>query len=168
MAGLDPNRALVFGLQARGDKLVSRDFLQRNLPWEINITEETQQIQVEEMRDAALGVMGAMAQALPQMVLQGQDPSKILTGLATVIQGRQQGKQIEELLAEAFAPTPAPSGVEPQPDQAPQDGASGPQSAPPGASSAPTAPPAMESLLAGMNQSGNPRLSAGLSRRSQV
>jgi len=25
-AGLDPNRALVFGLQARGDKLISRDF----------------------------------------------------------------------------------------------------------------------------------------------
>ena len=27
MAGLDPNRALVFGLQARGDRLISRDFL---------------------------------------------------------------------------------------------------------------------------------------------
>lgn len=170
MAGLDPNRALVFGLQARGDKLVSRDFLQRNLPWEINITEETQQIQVEEMRDAAIGVMGALSQALPQMVMQGQDPSNILSGLATVIKGRQQGKQIEDLLEEAFAPTPpaqAPSGVVAAPGQQPTPGASGPQIAPPGASSN-GQPPAMESLLAGMNQTGNPRLSAGLSRRSPV
>ena len=171
MAGLNPNQALIFGLQARGDKLVSRDYLQRNLPWEINITDETQQIQVEEMRDAALGVMGAMAQALPQMVLQGQDPSKILTGLATVIQGRQQGKQIEDLLADAFAPTPAPSGVVATPGQPPQPGAPGPQIAPPGASSAPQtngAPPAMESLLASMNGNGTTRLSAGLTRRSPV
>ena len=37
MAGLDPNRALVFGLQARGDKLISRDFLRRQMPWEMNV-----------------------------------------------------------------------------------------------------------------------------------
>ena len=172
MAGLDPNRALVFGLQARGDGLISRDFLQRNLPWEMNITEETQQIEVEKMRDAALAVMGGMGQALPQMITQGQDPSRILTALADVIKGRQQGKQIEDLLAVAFAPqAPAPSGVDASSGQPPQNGAPGPQSAPPGASSGPQAggpPPAMESLLAGMNQTGNPRLSAGLSRRSPV
>ena len=35
MAGLDPNRAAIFGLQLRGDKLISRDFLRRNLPLNI-------------------------------------------------------------------------------------------------------------------------------------
>jgi hypothetical protein len=169
MAGLDPNRALVFGLQARGDKLISRDFLQRNLPWELNITEETQQIQVEELRDATVAMLGALAGALPQMVMQGQDPSKILSSMAQVIKGRQEGKEIEELVQEAFAPTPpppAPPGVEPQPGQTPQ-GAPGPTSAPPGALP-PGQPPAMEQLLAGMNQSGNPRLSAGVSRQTRV
>ena len=169
MAGLDPNRALVFGLQARGDKLISRDFLQRNLPWELNITEETQQIQVEELRDATVAMLGALAGALPQMVMQGQDPSKILSSMAQVIKGRQEGKEIEELVQEAFAPEPAPQGppgVEPQPGQTPQ-GAPGPTSAPPGASPA-GQPPAMEELLAGMNQSGNPRLSAGVSRQTRV
>ena len=170
MAGLAPNTALIFGLQARGDKLISRDFLQRNLPWEMNITEETQQIQVEEMRDAAVGVMGALAQALPQLIMQGQDPSKILAGLATVIKGRQEGKQIEDLLAEAFppAPPPAPPGVEPQPGQGPDSGPSGTPTAPPGAPQGGGNPPAMESLLAGMNGNGQPRLSAGISRRTQV
>jgi hypothetical protein len=169
MAGLDPNRALVFGLQARGDKLISRDFLQRNLPWELNITEETQQIQVEELRDATVAMLGALAGALPQMVMQGQDPSKILSSMAQVIKGRQEGKEIEELVQEAFAPAPAPQGppgVEPQPGQTPQ-GAPGPTSAPPGATP-PGQPPAMEELLAGMNQSGNPRLSAGVSRQTRV
>jgi len=168
MAGLDPNRALVFGLQARGDKLISRDFLQRNLPWELNITEETQQIQVEELRDSAVAMIGAMAGALPQLILQGQDPSKILTSIAQIIKGRQEGKEIEELVQEAFAPEPAPQsppGVEPQPGMTPE-GAPGPTSAPPGASSG--QPPAMEQLLAGMNQSGNPRLSAGISRQTRV
>ena len=33
MAGLNPNQALVFGLQARGDQLISRDFLRRQMPW---------------------------------------------------------------------------------------------------------------------------------------
>jgi hypothetical protein len=40
MAGLNPNQALVFGLQARGDQLISRDFLRRQMPWEINVTQE--------------------------------------------------------------------------------------------------------------------------------
>jgi len=38
MAGLDPNRALVFGLQARGDRLISRDFLRRQMPFALNAT----------------------------------------------------------------------------------------------------------------------------------
>ena len=170
MAGLDPNRALVFGLQARGDKLISRDFLRRQMPWELNITEETQQVEVEELRDAAISMIGALAGALPQMVMQGQDPSKILTSLAHVIKGRQEGKEIEILVQEAFAPEPAPQGppgVEPSlPGQPPDTGASGPTSAPPGASQG--QPPSMESLLAGMNQSGNPSLSAGIRRQTRI
>ena len=168
MAGLDPNRALVFGLQARGDKLISRDFLRRQMPWELNVTADGQQVEVDELRDATLGMLGALAGALPQMVMQGQDPSKILTSMASVIKGRQEGKMLEDLVQEAFAPEPAPTGppgVEQNPGQTPSMGAPGSQSAPPGANSA---PPAMQTLLAGLSGSGSPSLAAGVRRSSPV
>ena len=84
MAGLDPNRALVFGLQARGDKLISRDYLRRQMPWEMNVTFEEQRIEVEELRDSLLQGVTAMTNAIPQLVLQGQDPTKIKIGRAHV------------------------------------------------------------------------------------
>ncbi len=52
MAGLDPNRAAIFGLQLRGDKLISRDFLRRNLPFSINVTQEEQKVDIEDLRDS--------------------------------------------------------------------------------------------------------------------
>jgi len=52
MAGLDPNRALVFGLQARGDKLISRDFLRRQMPFSFNATQEEEKVDAEDLRDA--------------------------------------------------------------------------------------------------------------------
>ena len=168
MAGLDPNRALVFGLQARGDKLISRDFLRRQMPWELNVTAEGQQVEIEELRDATLGMLGALAGALPQMVMQGQDPSKILTSMAAVIKGRQEGKMLEDLVQAAFAPPPEPQGppgVEQNPGQAPSMGAPGSPSAPPGANGV---PPARETLLAGLSGSGSPSLAAGVRRSSPV
>ena len=177
MAGLDPNRALVFGLQARGDGLISRNFLRAQMPWDLNVTMEEQQVEVEKIRDAVLGMLGGIAGALPQMVLQGQDPTKILTGMAAIIKGRQEGKQLEDLVESAFAPTPQPQGppgVEQPAGQAPMMGGPGAQSAPPGASPAggpPNAnaqPPTMESLLAGMNGSGSPSLAASVTRRQRV
>ena len=170
MAGLDPNRALVFGLQARGDGLISRNFLRAQMPWDLNVTMEEQQVEVEKLRDATIGMLSAMAQALPQMVLQGQDPTKILASMGMVIKGRQEGRPIEDLVQEAFAPPPAPPespGVEQDAGQAPEQGGPGAPMAPPGASPS-QAPPAMESLLAGMNGSGNPSLAASVQRRTPV
>jgi phosphoribosyl-AMP cyclohydrolase len=108
MAGLDPNRALVFGLQARGDKLISRDFLRRQMPWEMNVTMEEEKVEVEQLRDALMQAVAGYAQALPAMVEQGQDPSKVLAAMASIIDGRQKGEQIEAVVAAAFAPAPAP------------------------------------------------------------
>ena len=66
MAGLDPNRALVFALQARGDKLISRGFTRRNLPITMNASEEERAIDMEEMRDAlkARATVGEVSDAL--------------------------------------------------------------------------------------------------------
>ena len=177
MAGLDPNRALVFGLQARGDKLISRDFLRRQMPWEMNVTMEEERVEVEELRDALMQSVAAYAQAIPSMAAQGQDPSKAITAIAAAIKGRMAGDNIEDVLAAAFAPAPVspeeatageaqgapgqvPPGV-PSPQGAPQGGPmpAAPQGGAQGGS-------ALQNLLAGLSSSGQPALSASVSRRS--
>ena len=190
MAGLDPNRALVFGLQARGDKLISRDFLRRQMPWEMNVTMEEEKVEVEQLRDALLQAVAGYAQALPAMVAQGQDPSQILSAMASIINGRQEGKQIEDTVSEAFAPKPqpeSPAGAAPEeaqgaPGEAPS-GAPGQQGQlPPGLSEsgrmqgvapgqqgqAPGGRPALQTLLAGLSSSGNAQMSAGVIRRNPL
>ena len=177
MAGLDPNRALVFGLQARGDKLISRDFLRRQMPWEMNVTMEEERVEVEELRDALMQSVAAYAQAIPSMAAQGQDPSKAITAIAAAIKGRMAGDNIEDVLAAAFAPAPvspeeATAGeAQGAPGQVPP-GAPTPQGAPQGGPM-PAAPQggaqggsALQNLLAGLSSSGNPALSASVSRRS--
>src|SRR5678809_1198411 len=65
-AGQDPARAIVALLQLRSDQLVSRDFVQRNLPMEIDVVQMQQQVDQEAFEDAMkAGVQGAM-QAIPQ------------------------------------------------------------------------------------------------------
>lgn len=187
MAGLDPNRALVFGLQARGDKLISRDFLRRQMPWEMNVTMEEEKVEVEQLRDALIQAVAGYAQALPAMAAQGQDPSKILTAMATIINGRQEGKQIEETVEEAFAPAeptetgpeqPAAQEMQPgqpggggQPGQLPQglEASGRMQGVAPGQQGqAPGGRPALQTLLAGLSSSGNAQMSAGTIRRQPI
>jgi len=174
MAGLDPNRALVFGLQARGDKLISRDFLRRQMPWEMNVTQEEERVEVEELRDTLLQAVASYANALPQMAMQGQDPSKVINAIAAVIVGRQKGDPIEEIVAKAFAPAPQPqvspeeaaAGEAQAPGQAPAGGA--PQGQAPGMPAPQQAqgPASLQNLLAGLSSSGSPQLAASVSRRS--
>jgi hypothetical protein len=189
MAGLDPNRALVFGLQARGDKLISRDFLRRQMPWEMNVTMEEEKVEVEQLRDALIQAVAGYAQALPAMVAQGQDPSKILTAMASIINGRQEGKDVEEVVAAAFAPQPeqvppgvAAAGEAGAPGQAPTGEPSNQGQLPEGLSAsgrmqgvapgqegmAPGGRPALQTLLAGLSSSGNAQMSAGTIRRQPI
>ena len=173
MAGLDPNRALVFGLQARGDKLISRDFLRRQMPWEMNVSMEEEAVEVENLRDSLLAAVASYANAIPSLAAQGQDPSKIINSIAAAIKGRMAGDNIEDVVAAAFAPEVSPeveaAGEAGAPGQAPT-GESTPQEAPQGG--APMAPPqggqpsSLQNLLAGLSSSGAPQLAASVSRRS--
>ena len=88
MSGMNPNNATVALLQMRSDKLVSRDYVRRELPIEINVTQEEQKVDIEEIRDALRAAIGQTALAIPQMVAQGQDPTKILNSFAEMIKGR--------------------------------------------------------------------------------
>ena len=168
MAGLDPNRALVFGLQARGDKLISRDFLRRQMPWDMNVTQEEEKVEVEELRDSLMQAVASYANAIPQMAMQGQDPTKAIVALAAAIKGRQNGDAIEDVLAQAFAQQVSPQVAAPgQPGEAP-GGEPTPQGMPQGMPQPPQGAKssALQNLLAGLSSSGSPQLSANVARRS--
>jgi hypothetical protein len=159
MSGMDPNRATIALLQMRSDKLVSRDYVRRELPVEINVSQEEQKVDIEEMRDALRVAVAQYAQTIPLAAQQGQDPSQIITRIAEVIKGRQKGKQIETIVEEAFAPQPqtqapmAPEMMNPAAGAAPAS-ASQPIPAQPGGmapaagSPAPQGKPDIASLLA--------------------
>ena len=108
MSGLDPSRALIFSLQALQAGLISRDWVMRELPWSMNVSQVQKDIEIERMRDQLSGSFAAMAQAIPQMATQGQDPSSIIQKIADVIQMRKGGTSIEDAVSKAFAPAPAP------------------------------------------------------------
>jgi len=169
MAGLDPNRALIFGLQARGDKLISRDFLRRQMPWEMNVSMEEEAVEIENLRDSLLAAVSSMAQAIPSLAAQGQDPSKIINAIAAAIKGRQKGDNIEDVVAEAFAqqvsPAVAAAGEAEAPGQAPAGEPSAPQGVMP-PQGAPQGGSSLQNLLAGISSSGAPQLAASVSRRS--
>ena len=179
MAGLNPNQALVFGLQARGDQLISRDFLRRQMPWEINVTMEEQKIEVEKMRDSLLAAVSGLAQSLPALVQSGQDPSQFIGKLAAIIDGRLKGDSIESIVASVFAPEPPPSapGSQPTVPGSPEEaaaaaggGVSGlnpltgsPTGVAPGQVGVGGKPP-IQYLLAGLTSRGKPTLASSVTR----
>jgi len=186
MAGLDPNRALVFGLQARGDELISRDFMRRNMPFALNATEEEQKIDMEKLREAGFQGIAAYVQSIPAMAQNGMDPTEAIQKLVTVIEGRAKGKALETCLSEAFAPPPPPPGAEPagaeaaplpgSPDEAALGGGGGAAGldglaagvAPGQQGMAPGGRPSVANLLAGITGSGAPNLTATVSRRRGI
>jgi hypothetical protein len=170
MAGLDPNRALVFALQARGDKLLSRSFVRRHLPISMNAAEEERAVDMEEMRDSLKASVAALAGAIPQMASQGQDPTKIIEQMAKVIDARKRGVPIEDAVAKAFQqPKPEPAPAAPSGLEAMMGGAGAPPEQMPAGPAPedvmPQGRPPMQQLLAGLTGSGNPTLSSKVSRQ---
>ncbi len=123
MSGMDPSRAIIALLQMRSDKLVSRDYVRREIPMDLNVTQEEQRVDIEEMRDALRVSVAQYAQAIPALAAQGQDPSQIVARIAEVIKGRQKGLALESIVEKVFTP-------EPQPEMAPELPAAGAAPAP--------------------------------------
>jgi hypothetical protein len=175
-AGLDPNRAVVLLLQLRGDRAISRDFMLRQMPFNINVTDELTRIDVEETRDALKQGFNGLAAAIPQLAAGGQDPTTIIAKIAAVVSARQKGKQIEDAVSEVFAPEPPPASA----DASAPPGAGAPAGAPgAGGVTEPLVPgmqrgqeamgaggsPDLQMLLAGLTSGGNANLQANISRR---
>lgn len=176
-AGMDPNRALVFLLQLRGDKGISRDFMLRNMPFDINIDQEMEKIDNEELDDALKQGLASMAGAMAQLSVNGQDPTQIITQLAQVAKNREKGMALRDAVLDAFKPPTPPPGSE-QPGAAPEgpeapSGPPGPGAAPgggavPGGSTPPPGTPGgpgVMDLLAALGQGGGANLNARMSKK---
>jgi len=168
LAGLNPAQGLIFMLQALGGGLISKDLAMRELPFQVNVTQELEKIEVENMRQSLLQGLQAMSQAIPQMALEGGDPTEIVQKISAVIKARQKGQPLEDAIAETFAPAEpvppageAPSMVE-QPSPAP---AGAPVGGSPMGAPAPGGAPDIMTLLSGLTGSGNATSSVRTSRQ---
>jgi hypothetical protein len=165
LAGLNPAQGLIFMLQALGGGLISVDMAMRELPFGINVTQEQEKIEVEGMRKALVSSMQSYAQAIPQMAMQGQDPTKIVQQFAEVIKARKAGKPIEEAIEAVFTPEEPPAGAQPTVEQ--------PVPAAPGApvgGAQPQLPPQdqMQTLLARLSGGGQASSSVQTEQRRPI
>jgi hypothetical protein len=171
LAGLNPAQGLIFMLQALGGGLISKDMAMRELPFNVNVTLEQEKIEIEKMRDALVGSLASMAQAIPQMAMQGQDPSDLVRKIAEVINARKQGKTIEDAIEEAFEPENPPVGAEEQSEQpvpaapgtAPAGGAPSPMS-----EQMPQEKPGLQTLLSTLTGEGSAKSASRLSQQRAV
>lgn len=183
MAGLDPNRALVWGLQARADKLVSRSWLRQNLPVAMNVTQEEATVDIEDGRDALKQALAGYVQAIPVMAQNGQDPGEIVRAMTVVIDARKKGKPIEEAVAEAFAPPEPPPAAEAPPGEGMPGEPAGPgdsvpegmrasgllEGVAPGQAGMGAGGRAdLATMMASLTSGGQPNLSVGVSRRQPI
>ena len=163
LAGLNPAQGLIFMLQALGGKLISKDMAMRELPFNVNVTQEQEKIEIEDMRNALIGSLQAYTQAIPQMAANGGDPSDIVKKIADVIKSRQKGQAIEDAIAEIFAPQqqvpsagaqPSVEQPSPAPAAASAEGALPQEGGAPMPAEAPQQAPNIQSLLSSLTSGG--------------
>ena len=177
IAGLDPNRALIYLLQGRGDGLFSKDYVRRRLPSDINPHEEETKILAEQTRESLMQGFSAFQQQAQVTAAASGDTQAIATAIqsaAAVIRAIEKGKTIEEALAAAYPiepPTP-PSQVPTPPGMEGMTAPGGAAQDPNGMAAlasggVPTrgaeARPDLQTMFAGMNGN-SPNISAGVSR----
>ena len=156
LAGLNPAQGLIFMLQALGGGLISTDLAMRELPFGINVTQEQEKIEIENMRKSLVQSLQAYTQAIPQMAMQGQDPSTVIKKIADVIKSRSKGVTIEDAVEEVFTPELPPAGA-PQVEQV-----SPAPAAPVGGS---PAAPSLQTLLSSLTAGGQASASARTATR---
>jgi hypothetical protein len=177
-AGMNANQALIFLLQLRGDQDISRDFLQRQLPMDIDVTAMQAQIDNEQVVDALKQGVFSMLSSAGIMAQQGMDPTDTLRKAAAIIDLREKGIPMHEAILKAFAPPPASQATGPGQAGATDQGAGGPGvpfgmnpgtglpggTAPGQAQMGPGGKPDLMTLLAGLGAGGKPSLSASVKR----
>lgn len=99
-SGLSPNAAIVTMLQLRGDDLISRDTVRRQLPFDIDVDREKREILEQQMRDYVMQGVAAALQASGQMFAQGQAPEAVMFYKAAVglVRGLRAGEDMTDLI----------------------------------------------------------------------
>jgi len=156
LAGLNPAQGLIFMLQALGGGLISTDLAMRELPFGINVTQEQEKIEIENMRKSLVQSLQSYTQAIPQMAVQGGDPSMVIKKIADVIKARQKGVAIEDAVEEVFAPEELPPAG--PAEQMVEQPSPAPAGAPVGG--APEQVPSLQSLLSNLTLGGQASASA--------
>jgi hypothetical protein len=180
-AGQDPARAIVALLQLRGDQLVSRDFVQRQLPMDLDVVQLQVQIDNEQMTDALKQGMMGFAQNIPAMIAQGQDPMDSLTKMAKLIEERDKGTSFHDAVLKVFKPKEQPGQQNPIEALLQGGGGQGGPGGPPGPGGAGGVAPGgnegmpgqeqgrdLQSLLSGLTSNGKPTMAVNTRRQQAV
>jgi len=165
IAGLDPNRGLVFLLQSLAGGLIAKSTARRHLPVDLNVAAEEQQIHLEQIDDSLAAALAALPQALPQMAMSGADPREIVLQITEIRDLMQKGKSPAEAAAKVFAPKEQPQpAAQPDPLAALQQGGGAPNL--PGLGTGGASDLLMG--LAGMTPGGAPNLQSTVSTRRAI
>jgi hypothetical protein len=178
-AGQDPARAIVALLQLRGDQLVSRDFVQRQLPMDLDVVQLQTQIDNEQFTDSLKQGIMAYMQAILPMAQQGMvDPVDALTKTAKLIEERERGTSVHDAVLKVFKPKEQAATAAQDPLAALMGGGGpaapgGPGGGAPQGSTAPggAGQPQgfdMMSLLAGLTGKGEATMSARTQRQTGI
>jgi hypothetical protein len=178
-SGMNPNQALIFLLQLRGDQLVSRDFVQRQLPMDVDVAQLQAEVDKEQATDALKQGVFSLLSSMGIMAQQGMDPTMILMQAAKLIELRER-MPMHEAILKAFQPEPQPASPT---SAAGAPGTPGPTEGGPGvpfgmnpstglpggtapgqAQMGPGGQPDVMSLLAGLTSGGRPSMSASVKR----
>lgn len=180
VAGMNPNQSMVFLLQGRQERLFSRDFVRREMPFPMDVEEQKKKVDLEDLEEAMKQALLGYSQSIPMLASQGQDPSGVVKALAKAYDDVRKGKSITESIQGIFPePEPEPSveatagGGEEEAMMAAMMGGQMPPEAAMGAPGggippAPQAPPDVASLMASLNSSGEANLSARMTRNQII
>lgn len=166
IAGLDPNRGLVFVLQALAGGLIAKSTARKTLPVDLNVEAEEKQIVLEQIDDSIAATIAMLPQAIPQMAAMGQDPRDLVMQTAELRNLILKGKSYTEAIEAVFAPKEV---EQPQVDpmqQAMEQAQGGDPNALPGQGGGGASDMLM--MLAGMTPGGNPNLQSTVSRMQPI
>jgi hypothetical protein len=164
IAGLDPNRGLVFVLQALAGGLISKQTAMKSLPVDMNPLAETRQIQMEQLDGSIAASISQLPLAIPQMAAQGQDPRELVMQIADLHKWIEKGKSPSDAISEVFAPkqTPQEAAAPPPTPLEQAQGAGGGPAGLPGAGTGGAGDLLMS--LAGLTPRGGANLQSNVSR----
>ena len=166
IAGLDPNRGLVFVLQALAGGLIAKSTARKTLPVDLNVVAEERQIQLEQIDDSIAASLAMLPQALPQMAMMGQDPRELVLQFAEVRKLITQGKSPSEAATKVFAPKEPPAPAVDPMQEAVAAAQGGDPNALPGQGSGGASDLLMS--LAGLTPGGEANLQSNVSRMKPI